>query len=146
MFFAIIGMLFFAGCAKNPVTDAKISPDAFCFAEKTCIQIERAATPQQQAQGLMFRESLSKNSGMLFLFPDQKPRSFWMKNTLIPLDLVWIDESKTIVGVTENAVPCKEGPCKTYPSNLAVKYVLEINAKSSSQFGLKTGQKVDFLD
>lgn len=146
MFFAVIAMLFFAGCAKNSIAEPKSPTDTLCFAEKICIKIERATTPKQQAQGLMFRESLSENSGMLFLFPDQKPRSFWMKNTLIPLDLVWIDESKTIVGITENVQPCAGDPCRAYPSNLPVKYVLEINSGSSEKFGIRQGQKIDFLD
>ncbi len=142
----LVLLVFLFGCMAAPKQGQKVSLDSLCIKDKECIKIERATTPQQHSAGLMYRESLESNSGMLFLFSDQKPRSFWMKNTLIPLDLVWIDESKTIVGITENTVPCKADPCRAYPSNLPVKYVLEINSKSSSKFGLKTGQKVDFLD
>ena len=92
----------------------------------------------------MFRESLPENSGMLFIFPDSSPRSFWMKNTLIPLDMIWIDESKKIVGITENVQPCKADPCPSYPSGKPVKYVLEVNAGFAERKGIKENDSVEF--
>lgn len=90
--------------------------------------LEIADTPQEQEQGLMYRENLADDQGMLFIFPQAKKVNFWMKNTLIPLDMIFLDEDLKVVHV-ENAVPCpsKDGSnCPLYTSPQAVKYVLEI--------------------
>ncbi len=88
--------------------------------------IEVATTPAERQQGLMNRESLPANQGMLFVFEDEAPRNFWMKNTLIPLDMIWINEAKTIVDI-KAAEPCKIADCPTYLGAAPAKYVLELN-------------------
>src|SRR3989344_3516093 len=77
-----------------------------CFFEK-CFDIEIASTSEELSKGLMFRENLEKNSGMLFIFPENGIYGFWMKNTLIPLDIIWINSNKEIVFIKDNALPCK---------------------------------------
>ena len=91
--------------------------------------------------GLMNRTHLDQNAGMLFVFPDAQPRSFWMKNTLIPLDMIFIDDKNQIVEIIRNARPCDADPCQAYSAPPS-KYVLEINAGLSKQFQFLVGDKV----
>jgi len=103
---------------------------------------EIADTPAEQEQGLMFRKSLPQNQGMLFIFEDEQPRAFWMKNTLIPLDMIFIDANWRIVKLIKNAEPCKEDPCPTYDSERPAKYVLEVNAGQIKEKEVKVGARV----
>ena len=112
--FFILALIYFSSGQKK-----------VCFDDK-CVNVEIADSIQEQERGLMFRESLGENSGMLFVFDDDNIRSFWMKNTLISLDIIWIDENLKIVHI-ENAVPCKQEYCASYVSNVSAKYVLEVN-------------------
>ena len=90
----------------------------------------------------MFRKSLPQNQGMLFIFEDEQPRAFWMKNTLIPLDMIFIDANWRIVKLIKNAEPCKEDPCPTYDSERPAKYVLEVNAGQIKEKEVKVGARV----
>ncbi len=102
------------------------------FDNGTEFSVEIARTPEEKQKGLMFRESLSDDSGMLFVFENDAPRTFWMKNTLITLDMIFIDESMKIVEIKADVPPCEEDPCPTYTSKPA-KYVLEINGGVAEQ-------------
>lgn len=107
------------------------------------IKVEIADTPFKQTMGLMYRKSLPKDQGMLFVFNNSQRRFFWMKNTFISLDIVWIDEDLNITGVRSNAQPCKKDTiCKTYASDGIVKYVLEINAGMTRDFGISSNTKL----
>jgi len=106
------------------------------------IDVEIADAPEERSKGLMFRESLKKNEGMLFVYEDSKIRSFWMKNTLIPLDIIFISEDFRIINI-EVAVPCEEDPCRTYDSLKDVKYVLEVNKGYSMEKGIESGDFVE---
>jgi uncharacterized membrane protein (UPF0127 family) len=99
-------------------------------------KVEVVKTQEAMAQGLMGRESLEINNGMLFVFPNEGPRSFWMKDTLIPLDIIFISADGTITNIV-TAEPCSRMPCKTYGSLKPAKYVLEINANETSRRGIK---------
>ena len=90
-------------------------------------QVEIADDNISRQYGLMFRENLAKNSGMLFVFDTPAPHSFWMKNTLIPLDLLWISADKKVVDV-QTLQPCQKDPCPSYRPQADALYVLEINA------------------
>jgi uncharacterized membrane protein (UPF0127 family) len=105
--------------------------------------VELAQTPDEQALGLMFRESLEDDHGMLFLFPSQARRSFWMKNCRIPLDIFYFDEQLKLVSVAENAQPCKTRNCPSYPSSGPAKYVLELNAGKAAELGAKPGDVLE---
>lgn len=92
----------------------------------------------------MFRKNLAYNEGMLFLFEDEQRYSFWMKNTLIPLDIIWLDKHKEAVFIKQNALPCKEDLCPEIKPDRETKYVLELNAGVVLKMGLKVGDRVSF--
>ena len=107
------------------------------------IKIEIADNTFQQAKGLMFRETLDKNSGMLFIFDKPQILTFWMQNTLIPLDMIWLDENYIVVDITKNAQPCPPNTkCATYSPNKPAIYVLEVNAGYSDENNINAGDKL----
>ncbi|MBI4146975.1 DUF192 domain-containing protein [Candidatus Woesearchaeota archaeon] len=101
--------------------------------------VELARTADEKAKGLMFRESLHDYQGMLFVFDGEQQRSFWMKNTLISLDMIFISENGTVVDV-QTAVPCKSDPCRLYVSPPA-RYVLEVNAGLAGKNSVGVGSQ-----
>lgn len=105
--------------------------------------VETATTVSEQTQGLMHRTELPENKGMLFIYPDSQIRSFWMKNTLIPLDIIFIDQNKQIINI-HTATPCETEPCQTYKSKSPAQFVLEINAGLTSKLNFSEGTTVDF--
>lgn len=105
--------------------------------------VELSETQQEQALGLMFREEMAENHGMLFVFPVEGMRSFWMKNTRIPLDIFYFDDDLRLVSVSENAKPCKTQRCPSYPSAGPAKYVLELNAGKASELGVQPGDLLE---
>lgn len=102
-------------------------------------EIELAVTPPQQQKGLMHRTEMAENAGMLFYFGREAERGFWMKNTLIPLDLIFIKQDGTIHHIHENAIPHDLTSMK---SNGPVAAVLEINSGLSNKLGFVVGNKV----
>ncbi len=108
------------------------------------LQIERAESLAHQAKGLMYREKLDENNGMLFIFANEAKRIFWMKNTYIPLDLIYISQDKKIVEIKENLEPCRENDCPTYTSTVEAQYVLEVNAGFVQKNNIQIGEEVVF--
>ncbi len=100
--------------------------------------VEYARTTEEMQKGLMFRDSMPDNHGMLFVFDDVSPRTFWMKNTLIALDMIFVDENMSVVEIKSNVPPCGEDSCQQYTSKPA-KYVFEINAGLAEKNGIKVG-------
>ena len=109
-----------------------------------CIDVEIADTEQLRERGLMYRESLPSQSGMLFVFDQSYPHGFWMKNTLIPLDMIWIDQNKTVVDV-QTAIPCVSDPCQSYIPWQSAIYVLEMNGGGAERYDIKTGDVLDII-
>jgi len=105
-------------------------------------KVEIADTQEKQALGLMFRDSMSANQGMLFIFPSEAPRSFWMKNTRIPLDIMYFDKDLRMVSISADTPPCKVSRCPSYPSVTPAKYVLELNAGMASELGVGVGDSL----
>jgi len=103
--------------------------------------VEIADQPDEQRQGLMFRDSMPRDHGMLFIFDREQPRSFWMKNTRIPLDIIYFDAERRLVSVAENARPCRTARCPSYPSAGPAQYVLELNAGEAGRLGLEPGDR-----
>jgi len=115
--------------------------NSVCFGQN-CFQVELAVTEAQRERGLMYRNELDKNKGMLFIFDKEDIYSFWMKNTLIPLDMVWIDSNSNVVFIGQNIQPCKSLICPSIIPLSKAKYVLEINAGLCEEIGLKVGDLV----
>jgi hypothetical protein len=110
-----------------------------------CFKVEIAQSNREKAKGLMERESLAEDAGMLFVYNGEDYRSFWMKNMNFPIDIIWINKDKEIVGITNNVPPC-EDRCISYKSPRKAMYVLEIGADLTNKLGIKVGDKMDFLD
>lgn len=105
------------------------------------LNIEIADDDYQTETGLMYRKSMEDSQGLLFIFPDSQYRTFYMRNTQIPLDIIYIDENRTILNIQKNAKPFDE---TSLPSEGPAKYVLEINAGLSTEWHLEKGDKIQF--
>jgi len=114
------------------------------FPDGSSAHVEVAADDETRAQGLMYRDRLPDGVGMIFLFPESGEYPFWMKNTLIPLDMIWIDDGKNVVAIHHDVPPCKADPCPSYPPHALAKYVLELAAGGAKQHNLVVGAKLRF--
>jgi len=108
------------------------------------IKVEIARSTSEQARGLMFRESLEPDSGMWFVFTDDKQRVFWMKNVRFPIDIIFIDKDMYIRKIIGSALPCLSEPCARYSSGYKVRYVLEAPAGYCQRNAVKEKQRVIF--
>jgi uncharacterized membrane protein (UPF0127 family) len=106
--------------------------------------VELAENEEQQARGLMFREQLAPDRGMFFISRSEYMQAFWMKNTLLPLDMLYFDKKFRLVSMQTNVPPCKADPCPSYPSSGPAQYVLELNAGTADKLGVKPGDVVEF--
>ncbi|MCK9538170.1 DUF192 domain-containing protein [Dokdonella sp.] len=105
-------------------------------------QVELATDDASRARGLMLRTVLAPDHGMLFIFQDDAPRAFWMKNTLIPLDILYFDAERRLVSVQHDVPPCRADPCPAYPSGAPARYVLELNAGEARRIGVTAGDEL----
>ena len=103
--------------------------------------VEVATTPQQMEQGLMFRPSLAPDAGMIFDYGRPSMAMMWMKNTLIPLDMLFVDAAGRVVNIHERAVP---GSLATIAAAAPVRAVIELNGGTAARLGIKPGDRVDF--
>lgn len=110
-------------------------------------QVEVANDDASRERGLMFRSVMGADHGMLFLFPSAQPRTFWMKNTPISLDIFYFDAQRQLLNVQRRVPPClsSDRPCPLYPSTGAAKYVLELNAGSAEKLGVSPGDTLSLL-
>jgi uncharacterized protein len=104
--------------------------------------VEFATDDASREHGLMMRTTLAPDHGMLFVFPYQAPQGFWMKNTLIPLDILYFDTDRRLVSTQSNVPPCKVDPCPIYPSNAPARYVLELSAGTANHIGVRVGDEL----
>jgi uncharacterized membrane protein (UPF0127 family) len=125
------------------ICSACMAGDPYVTLKNERFTVELAETSEKQALGLMFRDSLPADHGMLFLFPGEAIRSFWMKNTRIPLDIFYFDEELKLVSVSENVQPCRTQRCPSYPSTGPAKYVLELNAGQAAALGVQAGDVLE---
>ena len=106
--------------------------------------VEIADDDAERAQGLMFRDAMDADRGMLFIHEREEPQSYWMKNTKIPLDILYFDEQRRLVSVSR-APPCSLGDrCPPHPSDAPARYVLELNAGEAARLKLETGAELRF--
>lgn len=106
--------------------------------------VEIPRTAEARERGLMFRQSLPPRTGMLFVFDTTGRYAFWMKNCLIALDLIWLDDTKRVVAILPNTPPCKADPCPIYQFDVPARYVLEITAGAAKREGLALGHVLKF--
>lgn len=138
------------GCSPSTQTGrpgAALATMPVTMPDRAVIQAELALTPAQQAQGLMFRTELAPDRGMLFVDQGMMPRSFWMYQTLIPLDIIWMDNQRRIVDISENTPPCPPElgrDCPNYGGEVPSQYVLELAAGQIAARGLKIGDVLNF--
>lgn len=139
--FLILGM---SACqAQLPEQDL---PTQTIWIEDRSFVVEVASDDFSRGLGLMGRTHLPEGTGMLFVWDDNAPRWFWMKNTLIPLDIIYFrNEPELGYAVLDSwatAVPCKADPCPPYPSKGAAQYVVELPARSVERYGWKEGARL----
>ena len=101
-------------------------------------RLELAETAAETAQGMMYRRSVPEGTGMLFIMAEERPQSFWMRNTYVPLDIIYLKADGAVVSIQANAQPMNDMPL---PSEGPAKYVLEIAGGGSAQYGIKPGIK-----
>ena len=120
----------------HPDTEVELRGERF--------SVEIAADDASRAQGLMNRESMADGQGMLFIFEREGPQSFWMKNTLIPLDILYFDDDRRLVSASRRVPPCRTARCPSYPSRAPARYVLELNGGLAEQIGASIGDELHF--
>jgi len=134
--FVVFLLIFLVSCAKN------INQISIDNGKKIIkINVEIADDSEKRMQGLMFREKLDESKGMFFIFDNEDYLTFWMENTLIPLDIIFIDKDFKIVDI-KYAVPCKSDQCRLYKPSRLAKYVLEVNGNFSINNKISVGNKV----
>lgn len=142
--------LIFLACAKAqpvaPPARAAAAPEGprVVLPDGSAIAVEIAADPETRTQGLMYRDRLAPSTGMLFFFPREEEHAFWMKNTRIPLDIIWIDSARRIVHIKHEVPPCRVADCPSYPAGVPSKYVLELAGGVARRHGLKEGDVLRF--
>jgi uncharacterized membrane protein (UPF0127 family) len=133
-----------AAPTTTPLTSGPLDAPAVVLPNGHRIELELAITPEEISQGLMYRPSLSDHRGMLFLFGQDRQPSFWMKNTLIPLDLVFLSRDGVVTEVIANAPPCAADPCPQYLPAAPARAVLEVAAGTASRQGITAGARLRF--
>jgi uncharacterized membrane protein (UPF0127 family) len=128
--------------AAPPSADPGLIP--LTFPNGTRIHVEVADTNEARAKGLMFREHLATDRGMLFVFAEPAQWVFWMKNTKVPLDIIWLDKNKRIVDIAEDVPGCVQEPCLQYQPSKDATYVLEVPAGAVKRLKLTKGMPLTF--
>jgi len=140
----LISALIISFVVLTGVTACQAQPRVSIIAKEgreITFQVEIADTPTKREMGLQYRRELAPDHGMVFLFPMEERQSFWMKNTPIPLDMIFISAERKIVGIVENTVPFSlDGRSVSGTSQ----FVLEINGGLSRRYGFKAGDSVRF--
>jgi uncharacterized membrane protein (UPF0127 family) len=132
----LAGLLLLGGCVSaTHTTSVGLHGKAFL--------VELAINAPSRELGLMRRTSLAQGHGMLFVFPHIGPQGFWMKNTLIALDILYFDDNRRLVSVQQNVPPCTADPCPIYPSSAPARYVLELSAGTAARIGLQVGDELN---
>jgi len=138
LIFLIILSAFFVSIFKQK----NMNKGKACF-KANCFDVDLAVSLREKEKGLMFKDILDINKGMLFVYDDEGAYSFWMKNTKIPLDIIWINSKSEVVYINANTQPCDEVNCPAINPGNNAKYVLEINAGMADNIGLKINDKLD---
>ena len=130
-------LLTLAGCASTGGHWVEVGGQRY--------EVEIADNDASRAQGLMFRDKMADGHGMLFIHDYEEPQAYWMKNTRIPLDILYFDTGRKLVTQQRDVPPCSAGDaCPIYPSNAPARYVLELNAGQAAKLKLQDGSEIRF--
>ena len=130
-------LLLLSACASARTPWVEIAGERF--------QVEVADDDDERARGLMFRDAMPADHGMLFIHDRQEPQAYWMKNTRIPLDILYFASGRRLVSQQRDVPPCSAGDrCPPYPSRGPARYVLELNAGQAARLGLEDGAELRF--
>lgn len=121
------------------------STEAIIALNGITLTVELADTPQKHEKGLMFRERLADDRGMLFVFELEGPYSFWMKNVRFPLDIIWFDENRKAVFIARNLQPCETSIWPSYTPDRNAKYVLEVNGGLVDRYRISLNSTLVFV-
>ena len=128
-----VALLLLAGCVPQ-------GPSVILKDHRFMVDV--ADDPGERSLGLMFREQMADDHGMLFVFEQELPRSFWMKNTRISLDILYFNRRLSLVSLQRDIPPCRADPCPNYPSEKPAKYVLELNAGTADRLKVAPGDSL----
>jgi len=137
-------LVLFLGLSLTACTqpDVKAAPETVTVTASGVshtFSVEIADDEAEREKGLMYRDRMAEDHGMLFLFPDVRERAFWMKNTHIPLDIIYISRSGEVISIQKNATPMNETPLNSYGAAAAV---LEINGGLADRLGIRAGDQI----
>ncbi|MGY3267084.1 DUF192 domain-containing protein [Lysobacter sp. HA35] len=131
----LLALLLVTGCASGRDAWVELSGKRYA--------VELANTEESRERGLMFRDEMAADHGMLFLHDREEPLAYWMKNTKIPLDILYFDTGRKLVSQQRDVPPCTLGDaCPPYPSGTPARYVLELNAGQAEQLKLQNGAEL----
>ena len=131
----LLAILAISGCASARAPWVELAGHRYA--------VEVASTDAQRERGLMFRKTLATDRGMLFIHERQQPLAYWMKNTLIPLDILFFDDAHRLVAQQRDVPPCTLGDaCPAYPSAAPARFVLELNAGQAAKLHLESGAEL----
>jgi uncharacterized protein len=134
---ALVLLLSGAGCASAGAPWVELAGKRYT--------VEVASDDASRARGLMFRDSMPADAGMLFIHEREEPLAYWMKNTRIPLDILYFDSQRRLVAQQRDVPPCSAGnACPSYPSRAPALYVLELNAGQAAELQLQDGMELRF--
>jgi len=136
---AALGWVFCAGQAAKDKFVKVYLPDGFA------VTAELAVTDEARQQGLMYREKMAGNQGMLFVFEGEDIHAFWMKNMKFAIDIIWLDTQKRIVHLESNVPPCAADPCPSYVPKSSAMYVLELKSGAAQRHGLALYKRLEFV-
>jgi uncharacterized protein len=135
-----------AGCGSSGDADEAFTTREVLLPDGFQVRAELALTAEEQARGLMYRESLADGKGMLFVHTDGGSHAYWMANCRIPLDIIWMDAKHGVVEISANTPPCpKGGPdCPTYGGHFPAQYVLELGGGQAARHRVQPGAVLQF--
>jgi uncharacterized protein len=138
----LLGLWLVVGMVEVLGSQSRVPRGRVVFPDGTAVAVEIADTDPVRTRGLMFRTELAPHEGMIFVFGSAGFYPFWMKNTLIPLDMIWLDARGRIVSIAASVPPCKADPCPSYAPDGDALYVVEVVSGFARSHGLKKGHEV----
>jgi len=137
---SFVSLFLFVGCGSGGEKQLVFKTDGGI----TTYKVEVADTKEKRTEGLMYRESLDADKGMIFIYDKEVKPAFWMKNTLISLDMIFMDKDFKVVDYFVDVQPCKSEPCAHYIPSSNAQYIVELNAGQIGKMGLTRGDIAEY--